>query len=503
MGEELTVAYKVEGVWRECSGPVTRFLTTREVVELSNEGLPVTSHTAASAVSYFAAYLQANANYIPTIAVTNSMGWKKGNKAFVLGDTTYGQDERIVFVPSGEGDVDLAKCLLSEGDFDAWMRLLRALFAYPAVMFAVYASMTPPLLGLLDEPNFIVDYYGRTSLGKTTVCEMAASCWGRPLQRMSRTLIRSWDATQVGTEQYLFAMNSLPTFLDDSQQSKPEIVSRITYMTANGVGRTRGARSGGNRRTVSWKTVLFSTGERALAATSVFGGVRARVISFHGSPFGEDQKDLVDQVKSVLRENYGFAGPKFVQRLMALSDEGRVSIRARILELERELAEVFSGNEVVQRVGRYFATVWCVAELFHEWFAPDLNPRDVILGAAQMARDEVHDVDMADKAFELLAGWVQANREYFLPEADPRVRLENFDSDKPIVHYGVFVPDTKVEIYSYKMEELLKWWGYDVHTCLQAWKVDGRLKVNETKGFTKKSSSLGGRRVYHLLLGQS
>jgi uncharacterized protein (DUF927 family) len=88
-------------------------------------------------------------------------------------EKVYGTDLSIVFEPESPGDERLARALRKEGNIDNWLRGIRRCIDYPRVMFHIYASLTSPLLEIIDAPNFIIDNWGLTSIGKTTVLEIA------------------------------------------------------------------------------------------------------------------------------------------------------------------------------------------------------------------------------------------------------------------------------------------------------------------------------------------
>ena len=97
---------------------------------------------------------------------------------------------------------------------------IRRIQGFPRVLFLLYSSFVPPLLKILDAPNFIVDLAGRTTTGKTITLRVAASVWGNPDERAGNGLIVSWDNTRVYVERASSVQCDLPIILDDSKRVK-------------------------------------------------------------------------------------------------------------------------------------------------------------------------------------------------------------------------------------------------------------------------------------------
>src|SRR3972149_7231767 len=94
--------------------------------------------------------------------------------------------------------------------------------------------------------------------GKTTQNQIVASFFGNPAK-----LILQWEyITSVAAEQFAALFNGLPIFLDDSQNADERKISAMIYLIVNGIGKARGYKLGGLQRTLSWLTILFSTGEQ-------------------------------------------------------------------------------------------------------------------------------------------------------------------------------------------------------------------------------------------------
>jgi len=216
--EKLEITYLRDKKWKTLYEERSILMDHRKIVQLSAKGFPVNSLNCKEIVNFIHSFEAINDEKFQKKATISGFGWKKekGIPFFVMPDKAYGTDISIVFEPEGLGDERLAKALRQEGNLDDWKRGIRRCIDYPRVMFLIYASFTTPLLEILDAPNFIIDNWGLTSIGKTTAIEIAASVWGLPIKELGGLII-AWDATKVSIERLACLFNYLPIFLDDSQ----------------------------------------------------------------------------------------------------------------------------------------------------------------------------------------------------------------------------------------------------------------------------------------------
>ena len=125
--------------------------------------------------------------------------------------------------------------------------------------------------------------------------------------------------------------NQLPMIIDELQLAKDN-KGRAQFDVnglAEGVGRTRGNKSGGVAATPTWANTIITSGETPLINIGASAGAVNRVIEIEGS---EEHKFIEDGHKtaSILRENYGHAGKAFVEEMYGENREANL-IRAKEL----------------------------------------------------------------------------------------------------------------------------------------------------------------------------
>src|SRR5439155_19737722 len=164
---------------------------------------------------------QANLRHLPRARVSKQMGWQgeRGDLGFLWGRTLIraedGQlgevdldaldpedwaEDGVAFHGADAGDEQLADGYHAAGTIEGWRDAVQVIAGHPRALIMFYAALAPPLLTLVDSPNFIVDLPCRTSTGKTITLRVGASCWGCPDERAIASAISTWDATRVWIE---------------------------------------------------------------------------------------------------------------------------------------------------------------------------------------------------------------------------------------------------------------------------------------------------------------
>jgi len=463
--EKLEISYLRDKKWKTIYEERSTLMDHRKIVQLSSKGFPVDSLNCKEIVNFIHNFEAINDEKLPKQTTISGFGWKKEktNNFFVMPDKAYGTDIPVVYEPEGIGEEYLTRALRPEGDLKEWRWAIRKLNEFPRIMFHLYTAFTPPLLELLDAPNFIIDNWGLTSIGKTTVISIAASVWGLPIKEQGG-LIVGWDATKVSVERLACLFNHLPIFLDDSQTAREKVVETILYMIANGTGRLRGAIKG-TQKTSFWRTIAFSTGERRLSEVTEFEGAKARIISLYGSPFGETkQSDLIHKIKPAINSNFGHAGPKFIEEIISRGyNKSNEILRKEYRYNIAELAKLGKDN-ISDRMAQYLGAVQIAGELAEEIFDFGGKPKDIIRHIFLDSIGELKETgDYTQRALESLISWVQSNQNSF-DKSDIQA-----DVDKGEV-YGIIRDEEYIGIFPHKLKEILMKHKFSYSTILKAFK---------------------------------
>lgn len=301
------------------------------------------------------------------VVAATCTGWHGEGRAFVLPHRIIGEGE--VRYQSEQADHD---DFATGGTFDGWRAEIAARCSgNPMLILAVSAALAGPLLARVHRTGCGLHFYGDSSIGKSTLLALAASCWG------GSGFIRTWRATSNGIEGTAAMLNDTTLILDEISEADPREVGAIVYSVGNGTGKSRAARTGGARAVKRWRVVLLSSGERTLIATMEEGGKRAKAGQearlldipctrqhgvfdvLHGFDGG---RALTDTLKTSANLHHGHAGPAFIERLIS-DDRDYGETLAQIAALPEFAAE----TGVEGRTANTFTLIAMAGELAVEW----------------------------------------------------------------------------------------------------------------------------------------
>ena len=509
----VRVAWKA-GKWHRREVPFDRLMHSAKIVEaLTGSGFPASSNNSHDVVAWFEAYWNANRWAIPSEQISEQMGWQGDHRTdFLLGNRAFG--DSVHFAPADAGDKQIADALCSAGTFDAWAASVAWLTEYPNVQIALYASLAAPLLELLDVPNFIIDWSYRTSSGKSTALQVAASVWGH--HRVG-SFIGSWLSSPVGIERRAAVLNGLPFILDDTKDAAKvagqSIVPGIVYFVASGTGKGRGSVAG-MRANPSFHTVMLTSGEMRIVDFSRDGGTAARAISLWGHPFGNhDVGDQMRQMDLSFTNNFGLAGPIFVEFLR--------KNREFVPEWRRQMYEIAEGmrkdaknsvqSEVAGRIAKPLALLVLAGRLAHQampfpWEFG--NPVNTVFG---QLIESAKDADRASEAAIFSRDWAVQHIDRFQSSLRP-VPL-NEESEKTVERVpqggwlGRWDVDTKIDDDRWEaihflpdalIAELTRA-GFDAKACVRIW-ADRDWLMHDVDKKTRCHQRVGGQSVLSVSL---
>lgn len=488
--EEAELTFFRDGKLRKVWLSRRQMLDAKKLIEFADIGIPVNSSSARKMVEYSSAFEAKNTHLIPKSLISKGVGWKEtaGRTFFVLNSRINSKAEKKEDRDSGGTTVEFiaepgferfVKAFQPHGSFSKWIGFVTPTLCYDDARFALYASFAAPLLRPLKAPNFIIDYHGQTSLGKTTVLELASSVWGNP-HKETGGLVFSWDSTKVFLERIANFFCDVPIFPDDSQTVDDRTLVRMLYMIANGVGKGRGSLSG-IRQTPTWHTICFSTGEESLVECTKYGGARARTISIYGSPFPNAGGEFINTLKEGIRSNYGHAGAKFIEGITPIVEDTKKlqNMRDRFSVYQRTLSNK-AKTEKGDRISYYFATVKLASEYVHDILGLDGGDdaeQSIYRVFNRIVADANNEGDTAQRAMETIAAWIFDHKSFFTDN--------NKDS------YGTWNEGEYVGISPLKLKEAMVENGFSANSMLKAWGEKGWIMRNDAHFTTSRRVKIG------------
>ncbi len=469
--EKLRISYSKGKKWREQIVPRSILASANKIVELSSVGVAVTSENSRLLVRYLSEIENMNYDLIPE---KNSIG-----RLGYIGEGEFSPYlEGLVF----DGDADyrsLYESVRTCGSGKEWVRLAmecRQMSLTAKIMLAAsFASVLIEPLGCL--PFFVHLWGGDSGSGKTVSLMLAASVWGNPEKGK---YMQTFNGTVVGFEKVAAFLNSLPYCIDELQlvEANKSGQKFNVYLLAQGVGRTRGNKTGGLQKTPTWPNCMLTTGESPLVKDADGAGAINRVIEIEGEP-GQFVIHDGRRYSGELRKHYGHAGRAFVKKLYS-NKEILDELKLRYDEVFREL----SASNTTEKQAMAAALIVAADELASKWIFHD-KPITVPEIATMLKTKE--SVDVGRRGYNYMCDWVAQNS----------LRMQRGIESGEI--YGLIEGDVAYIIRSV-FDQAVEKGGFSSAVLLSYFKAHGLIDTpGKGKGNTK-TRRIGGSSVHCVCL---
>ena len=352
--ERLEIAYKKGKIWRSAIVEKSVIASSSGILHLAANGIMVNSENAKQLSTYLLEMENLNYEYIPEQKSVSRLGWvgQHGFSPYVDGLAFDGENNfKHIF-----------NAVKSSGERQKWLDAMIDLRKEktPGRLFlaASFASVILEPCGLLP---FFLHAWGGTEVGKTVGLMIASSVWACP--KMGE-YITTFNSTLVGQEMTATFLNSLPMCVDELQiQSSAGIkdFDKIIYQLTEGVGRTRGAKTGGLQKINTWRNCIITNGEHPISNASSGGGAVNRIIEFECAE--KVYSDLVG-ICAIINQNYGFAGKEFVEWLQQDGNADRINKLQK--EYFRELLKSDSTDKQAASASAILAADHIVTEIIFQ-----------------------------------------------------------------------------------------------------------------------------------------
>lgn len=459
--EKLKIEYRKGNFWRYLVESKRTLASASQILDLAERGVAVNSENARLLVRYLHDTENMNYNRIEEVSSIGRLGWVKG----------YGFSPYVDHLEF-DGDISCKNFFDSVkqmGDFTEWLEMaldIRQNSLYGRLLIA--ASLSSILVQPLNCLPFFVHFWGDTEAGKTVGLMLAASVWADP--RLGR-YIQTFNSTAVGKERSAAFVYNLPLIMDELQiASNRESFDQEIYKLSEGVGKTRGNKSGGVDETPTWCNCILTNGEMPIIGVSSGGGAVNRIIEVEcTTTLFSDPKYVAD----TCLQNYGFAGKYFVEWLEKYEPD---------MELVRQLYKVYSKElEQMDTTGKQSmamaliltADFFAEQAIFHDGMV--LKPKDV----TQFLKSK-KDVSVNERAYEYIRETLVANK-------------KKFDDSDDIMECWGMVDDTYFYVIKSRFEKICVEAGYSAKSLLSWMKQTGKIEVS--KGYTK-TKRINGEAVH-------
>lgn len=461
--EKLKIAFRRGNVWKFEIYDKKTLAGNNAILELANAGIAVTSESARHLVQYLHDIDNLNYERIPIKSSVSRCGWIDN-----LGFSPYVDDLEF---DGASNFKHMFQSVSQKGDFNKWLDLckkIRKTKSPARIMLA--ASFAAPIVPIIKKLNFIVHLWGGTEVGKTVAQMLAASVWADPNPGSDNGYIQTFNGTQVAIELQSGFVNNLPLILDEFQLVKDKkSFEQIVYMLCEGIGKMRGAKTGGLQKTTTWRNCTLTSGETPISNDSSGGGAVNRMIEIEcREKIFEDAAEVAE----VVSDNYGIAGKIFVQLLD--SDDSKERAREIYKKYYRSIGPISTEKQAMAA-----ATILTADELATEWIFCDGNALTVTEISKYLQTKE--NVDMNLRAYNYLIETIAGNKSKFE------------DGDKGSAEQWGIMEEDYVNLISKYFNRICEEGGFHPGT-LRSWLKQNGLSRTD-KGKTVKTVRIGKQTV--------
>lgn len=303
--EQIVLAFKRNHHWKEITVAKDVVASANKIVALAKYGLSVTSENAKYLVKYLNDVEALNNDDIPLKRSSSKLGWHGTDFLPYESDIIFDGDYRFK---------SIYEALDSRGSEVVWMEHVKEIRKGGRIeaKFMLAASFASVLVGLLGTLPFFVDLWGETEGGKSVSLMLACSVWANPDESQ---YIGDFKTTDVALEAKADMLNSLPMMLDDTSKTSSRIRDNfegVVYDLCSGKGKSRSNKELGINRENRWKNCILTNGERPLQSYVSQGGAINRILEVEcgANVYGDPQNTA-----NCLKQNYGFAGRRFIETI--------------------------------------------------------------------------------------------------------------------------------------------------------------------------------------------
>lgn len=430
--------------WRSLIVPKTTVASAQKIIELADNNISVTSENAKELVKYLSGIESLNYDDLPTQLSTSHLGWLPNGEF-----APYAED--VVYDGNSEEYQRIFNNFIACGDEQKWMDTALSVRSGKSVAarVALATSFAAPLVKFCGDLPFIIHLWGDTGCGKTVALLLAASVWCKPDRGSG--YIKTLGDTKNAQEIFAAFCQNVPVLFDELQLvAEYKTYDDMIYKLCQGTSKGRATRDGGLRRQNMWSNCFLTTGETPILQSSSGGGAYNRCIEvkFGGQQLF-DTPEHAAQVADIVKENYGFAGRKFIEAVR----------RPGMIEAIKANFERFKNKLLDDRTKEPKQAMAAATILIADMIADKVLFKD----GKSLTVDEIKqylvnsfEIDVNQRCYQYLMNWVAENTQHFEEEAEDRGgRWGKFDGDYVCISKNKF--DEALLAGGFRSRAFLEW----------------------------------------------
>ncbi len=396
---KLKIAFRRDGkAWQTFIANKSQLYSSKEIKKLADKDVSVSDKNAGYLVEYLQEVEDLNHDLIPEKQSVSHLGWTK-NGAF----SPYMDNLEFDGIDNFR---KIFESVHTNGEFGKWLDIARSVRKTDsAARIVLAASFASVLIRTIGKLNFIVHLWGGTEAGKTVALLLATSVWADPND--DGHYMQTFNGTAVGLELQAGFVNNFPLILDEFQLVKDKKSFEYSvYLLTEGIGKTRGSKTGGLQTTATWRNCAITSGEMPITHESIGGGAVNRIVEIEcKEKLFADAPELLE----IIRSNYGHAGKTFVEFL------NNSSAQEEAKNLYKQFYHEI-GNSTTEKQAMAAALILTADELATRWMFRD----DCALKTEDVCKylKSKESVDSGRRGYEYVYGYCVENQGKFNSSAD-------------------------------------------------------------------------------------
>jgi len=350
---------------------------------LARQGLFIAPGKERALVHYLTAFTGTESQWIHSVSQIGWINATNGKLSYLFPNASgaYGRegDQPIIFQP--EQHSPTTHTMHAKGSLAQWQtHVAQPCSGNPYLVFCLCSALASILLKPARIENGGFHLYGRSSGGKTTALQVAASvfgCGADPADAPDQSYIQRWNTTGNALEALLAAHNDSLLVLDEIHTCDTRDFGRLIYNMAGGKGKAAMDKNRNLKQQRSWITLYLSSGELSAKQKTEEGnnksysGQQLRLVDIPTEESiiietgDKSPADFAIQLKHACGDYYGTAGPAFTKKVIDRFESTHTLSHV----IRRELAQCVDSLRIDNiepeqaRALNRFALVQCAGEL--------------------------------------------------------------------------------------------------------------------------------------------
>lgn len=308
---------------REFTVAMTALVSGMEAVkELSYYGVVITQQNQRNVMGYIMTWVNELQESTLARNARRQFGWTKDHKSFVLGEEEYTRSGDILENPPSSVTMQYFPLFERRGTFEGWKQAMEfynepGMEIHQLVICAGFGSILMEFIDNVAAAGLHL-YSTGSGHGKTTALFANNSIWGD----YSRLTVQAEDTMAFAMHRGEVYKN-LPLNVDEITNKDPDLLSDFVLQVTHGSqrGRMQGNANKERLRGEPWSLLTVTTGNVSLVErVSMYKrSIRAeaqRILEVNVDKIEFTSKAVTDDFNQLLANNFGHAGPLFVQDVL-------------------------------------------------------------------------------------------------------------------------------------------------------------------------------------------